>query len=265
MFNQLKFAFKGAVETLKMLMAERSLWGYVIFPLILSLLIFWGSYGLSVWVDETIPANGDGFWGWVSDKVNYLIKGSYNVVFNGFFLIIILTPLLAFFSEKVEEVLTGTKFPFDIGQLLKDLIRTIGLVLLNVIIYFFIIRVWNVVSWLFGLNIEWLDETVGIIFSCWFYGLNYADYVLERHRYGIGKTYEWGRKNFWVCFSLGGLYMLMLFVPILGIAISPLFVTAMATVVLRKNELIELHSFKQNPLDEQPRKQLNEKLNQIGN
>ena len=69
--------------------------------------------------------NSTGFWGtaleWTRDSLGWIIWLIFKIaffyiflIFGGYLSLIALSPILAFLSEKTEEIVSGTKNPFNI-------------------------------------------------------------------------------------------------------------------------------------------------------
>ena len=102
--------------------------------------------------------------GWIAGAINwaleFLIKILVWIVFltmHKYILLIVISPVLAYISERVDEIITGRKYPFNGDQMMRDIVRGIAISLRNMfielgfIILFFIISFVPVVGWIISL------------------------------------------------------------------------------------------------------------------
>ena len=144
---------------------KNGLWYYFIFPLLFNILLFVGGVSLinnatdlSIdWaMNQFNELNPEGIWGdilnWTRESLSWIIWIIFKIVFfyifllfGGYISLIALSPILTYLSEKTEEIITGNKYPFDILQLTRDIIRAVLIVVRNMciqtlwVILFFII------------------------------------------------------------------------------------------------------------------------------
>ena len=52
-------------------------------------------------------------------------------MWGGYIIVIIMSPFLAYISEKTEKIITGNDYPFNLSQFINDVIRGILLALRN--------------------------------------------------------------------------------------------------------------------------------------
>ena len=172
-----------------------------------------------------------------------------------YMVIIFLSPLLAYISEKTEEVLTGNQYKFNLPQLIKDVKRGIGIAIRMLIAEFGILfLIWKPFCWLLGID-SLIYETVAVLIGFYFYGFAYVDYINERLRFSIKESWTFMKKHAGLAFAIGGVYSLFYKVPSLvqtdntwlklfldnfGVLFAPFLAIVAATIAMHK--LIDLNT-----------------------
>ncbi|GAB4280157.1 MAG: hypothetical protein Kow0068_04330 [Marinilabiliales bacterium] len=238
---------------------SKGLWWFFIFPIILNILLLWGGFeGVDMifdWISSKIMQwtnlEKADFWGagalrWILD---FLLKGTLYLVFlaffaylSGFIVLIFLSPILAYLSEKTEKILTGNEYPFSAEQLMRDIWRGILLALRNMFIElgwsFIMLIIWiiPIIGWLihlFQLHNIWL-----FIVASYFYGFSFMDYSIERQKLNVRKSVHLVRKRKGVALANGMIFSVCLFIPYIGITLSGF--TAIISTVAAAIAMIEI-------------------------
>ena len=139
-FQLLGLGYKNYIYGIKFLVEHKLYW-YIVFPLIL----FVGVYLLGYYFEdlelevarELKDRNQDIHrlkdLTWISLKMIFF--DSMNLIFTKFTLyivVIILSPILALLSERIEKIITGNKYKFSFKQLINDIRRGIQIALRNI-------------------------------------------------------------------------------------------------------------------------------------
>lgn len=135
--------------------------------------------------------------------------------------LILLSPLLAYASERAEEILTGSGTPFNVARWLKEVGRGILMALRNGALETTI----NVAAWVITLFVPLLAPITAIflwLVSCWFYGFSMFDYIHERQRLGIGASVRSARSRQSMVLANGLAFNLLMKVPVAGLIMAPL-------------------------------------------
>jgi CysZ protein len=213
-------------------------WTFLV-PIVLNILLFIGGQALlSNLIDYSkdfllglINIDRSGIWGGI---LGFFMAGLIEVLFflvfvyvSGYVIIILMSPLLAYISEKTEEILTGKKYNTSIGQLLRDVLRGILIALRNLFLELFFM----ILAFLVGFVpvIGWLGAIVLFLISSYFYGFSFIDYINERKKLTIRESISVGRKYKWLAISNGAVFSFSLFIPFCGTFVS-LFVSIVAVV-----------------------------------
>lgn len=214
---------------------SKGLWWAFAFPAVLIIIMFFAGYEsvdfLSSWLknqlfSSTNLENADFFGAgvlkglttgfiWLLFRILFFVLFSY---FGGFIVLIIMSPVLAFLSERTEKISTGHHYPFDILQLTRDVVRGIliairnMLIQLSVIIGLMILSVIPVLGWLIAL----CSPILVFFITSYFYGFSFMDYNNERRKLNISQSVRLMRKYKWVAISNGGFLAFVIIVPMCG-------------------------------------------------
>ncbi len=259
-WRQIGVGFNGYFKALNLLFTKGFI-KYMIFPLLLNIIIFW--VGISI-IKDLADLASDAFVNWLNiGKGDFwgaaaLLKFSQGLVavlvyvmflfvfvyFGGYLIIIILSPVFSIISERAEHVLTNRAhdYPFNLSQLLSDIVRGIGIALRNVTYETLIM----IAVFIVGIILSFLSW-VGIIFmffiSSYFYGFSYMDYSNERYRKNIKESVRFIRKYKWVAIVNGSLFALVLFIPYIGTLLSAFI--SIISVIAATASMVELRKIEE--------------------
>lgn len=135
--------------------------------------------------------------------------------------LIVLSPLMAYASERTEEILTGRSFPFRFGLFVKEVGRGILMALRNGLLELLI----NVAVWTGTLLFAPIAPLSAVFLwsvSCWFYGFSMFDYLFERQRLGIAASARAARDRRGMVLANGVLFNLLMKIPFAGLVFAPL-------------------------------------------
>lgn len=153
---------------------------------------------------------------------------------NKYLVLILLSPLLAYASERTEEILTGNTFPFSWSQLLKDALRGSLIALRNGTMELVIsIGVWALT--LMFPPFAPLALVLLFVVSAYFYGFSMFDYVFERRRLRIGESVRAVNDRMGAVLANGTLFSLLMKVPLLGVMLGPPLGAIGASIAVAKD------------------------------
>lgn len=247
-FTDLGKGFSTQWRALEFLV-KHGLWYYFIFPLLISgVMLIFGMYSLSFlrdWLSETISG-----WiglndqtGWLREMLGFLVNLAAWLItlyltylflgsFSKYMTLIVLSPLLARLSERVEEIMTGRKYPFHFGQFIKDILRGIVIVFRNMFIEYAIV----IIVFLFGLIpvIGWIIAILAVPFlfflTAYFMGFSMMDYTSERRRLRISQSAAFVNKHKGFAIGNGITFTILLMIPVLGLMLAPILCVTAATI-----------------------------------
>ncbi len=171
-----------------------------------------------------------------------------------YIMLILIAPVLAYVSEKTEELATGKSYPFSAAQLVKDTLRGMKIAFFNglaevlITLLLFAVGFVPVVGWFAPLLLLWVQS--------YFYGFSMLDYYLERQRMDARASRAYIFRHKWVAvgnglYFNGALYLLsaltallplvlaflakfMFVVPVLFLSVLPIYSAVAGTLAAIK-------------------------------
>lgn len=249
---------KAYPKALKFITKNR-LWRYFLIPAIVAFLLLSGVIYLAY---EFIPnivfflSDWIGYEDWQFRGANWLERifnfflgsglaistGLLSLLLYKYTMLILLSPFLAWMSEKVEHIQTQTTYDFEWSQFVKDILRGVRMNLRNmsreIPITLFLL--------LFSLIPVVGIAATALIFlvSAYFVGFGMIDYYHERQRMSVAESATKIRKQRPFAIAIGAVFNLILFIPIIGVMIAPLLsvIATTLTVVEREQKAKGLES-----------------------
>ena len=171
---------------------------------------------------------------WIIIKISlFIILG----IISGYLTLIILSPIYAWISEKIEGDIKNISYPFKLGKFIKDVLRAIIIALRNSLLQ---------IGWTIGLFI--LSFVPGInlftapalfLVTAYFYGFSFLDYSHERIGLSMGQSIKEVRSKKYAAVTLGGLFLLCYMIPWVGPFIASMTsfqLVVAATVLASEND-----------------------------
>lgn len=233
------FGIKIYFKAIRFIFENKLAW-FFLFPVVISLVILIFGLQFSGYLSNLVENK---VFDWIEFEntesaiikfIHSFIKGTIWVLFkaifffvfaytSGYIVLIVLSPVFAWLSEKTEKKLTGDDYPFNFKQFIKDVWRGIVLALRNLLIEMFFIVAVFVLSFIPLLG--WLGGLLGMIFlfliSAYFYGFSFIDYYIERKRLNARQSIYFIRKHKGLAIGNGFLFAFTLLFPVIGILFAP--------------------------------------------
>ncbi len=190
---------------------------------------------------ETPEMAPDAFWDMISYGLKiaaeYTVYGilyivSYFIFFKiqKYIVLIAMAPLMAYVSEKAEEVLLGNTYEFKWDVFLKDTWRGIRIAIRNMILEIALVLLIGLL--ISGLSVIFvplaaiatpLSAVLIFIVSAYYYGYSSFDYLNERKRLSIsaGNRLIWENKS--LVIGNGAFFGLVILLPFLGITLASIW------------------------------------------
>jgi len=238
----------------RILLSRKFSW-FFLFPVLLLVLFFVGGEwlvasagdSLAGLVQQKLAAWVDGIsWlSWLVGTAGFLIRFMIKLLylflfftFGGYLVLILMSPVYSWLSERTEQELTGKKYPFNLKQMLWEVGRGIMLACRNMIFQFLLSFLLFLCSFipLVGL----LTPFALFFVSAYFYGFSFIDYAVERKRFNIRKSTAYMKKNSGMVMGVGAVFAFSLLIPwvsILACSFVSLFSVVAGTVIV--NEMQE--------------------------
>lgn len=230
------------------LIIKHRLWGYVLLPglinLLLFVIIFWAGFHFSgkitSWFFDFIGISSKEtglsfFYNAMRFLVRFLVQFMFIYMYlfiYKYIVLMIMSPILAILSEKTDMLITGKHYPFSLKQLIKDILRGNCIVLRNMMIELLYVLLFFLLGFIPVLGL--LSPLVLFIISMYFYGFSMIDYSSERYRFSIAQSVIIVRKNKGFAVANGMIFYGLLLVPVLGLLIAPTYAVVAATICFNK-------------------------------
>ncbi|MFW5850712.1 MAG: EI24 domain-containing protein [Bacteroidota bacterium] len=237
-FNQFSQTISLHGEALRVIRRQKMMWVFLV-PLLLFILLAIGgfmsiSYMAGIAGDYLESAiQFDEGWVWLTFIINSFLIVFLRILlfvffgfFSGYVVLLLMSPLFSYISERTEQYLSGHSYPFSARRLLHETLRGIVVVIRNILIQGGIFLGVFIFSFIPLLG-QIIGGTIGSVFlflvSAYFYGFSFMDYTIERHNISISKGAQYINKRKGAAVGLGFIYGLLLFIPFLGMFISSYF------------------------------------------
>lgn len=216
------------------LLFSRRFWWFLLFPVVTLMLLFVGgnllvSYageGLYGLIEDWVRGLVDGIsWlAWVGDATNIFIRIVLKVVyfflfiaFGGYIVLIIMSPVYSWLSERTEAYLTGREYPFSWRELVREIVRGILIALRNMFVQLLL----SVFFFFFSfVPVVGVVSPFAIFFiSAYFYGFSFVDYTIERKKFNVRDSVRYVNRNIGMVTGVGLVFALSLMMPWVSMAV----------------------------------------------
>jgi CysZ protein len=237
--------------------AENNLWAYFIIPLVLDgllaaslfVIIYQWSHDLTMLICQwiglqwEISEQGLSFWEvlktaalWAVEILIWILSFLLYASFRKNILVLLLSPMMSWLSEKTFEKLSGQHRPFNGKQLVRDLARSAMVSLRNLLVeiglgigVFLLSAALSLIGGPLAFLILPLLSLVALGISSYYFGCSLLDYSHERNQLNLVQTIAYNRKNKWAVLGIGLAFNLLLLVPVFGISLALVMGTIGAT------------------------------------
>jgi CysZ protein len=198
---------------------EHKLLLYFVFPLILFIGVYvLGNYFQTIEfeINETLKSKSEDISTineliWISLKM-FFFDALY-IIFTQFTLyivVVLLSPLLAILSQKVETILTGNKYPFNMTNLINDIKRGAMIAFRNLIWYYLFVGIFLGIVSFFDLSAKsFIIFAIPFIVGFYYYGFSFIDYVNERRRLNIQQSVYFVSQHKGLAIAIGSVYSIL--------------------------------------------------------
>lgn len=144
-------------------------------------------------------------------------------------LIIILSPILGYVSERVETHLTGKKFDFGIKKNIVFLGRGVNIAFKSFIKQIIATILIMLLGFIFPINLS-IPFLVFLV-QAYFTGFSFMDYTLERHELSSTESLKFLRSKKVYATLSGVIFTLLFFIPFIGPFLAPLLTCVAVTKI----------------------------------
>lgn len=195
---------------------KHKLYWFFIFPIILFLGIYWlGTYfkTLESQVNYDLIHSSDRI-----ETINELIWTTLQMMFFDamyiiftqftlYIVVVLLSPILAMLSEKIEEIITGKKYKYNFKMLINDIKRGAIIAFRNLIWYYVFVGIFLGFVSFFNLSAKsFIIFAIQFIVGFYYYGFSFIDYVNERRRLNIQQSIYFVSQHKGLAISIGSVY-----------------------------------------------------------
>ena len=247
-FSQVRLGISSYADA-HTLIIKHKLWLYIIAPGFINCIVFITSFlfisNLSSQLVEWALNSISSFLGYpellsetkgiLALVITIFIKIAFVILYLAvykYIILILMSPLLALLSERVESILTGKNYSFNLFDFLHDIIRGIVLAVRNLIVELLLLMVVFIIGFVPVLNLTTPFLTFYI--SSYYYGFSMLDYSNERRRFTIKQSIHFIRMQRGVAFGNGAVFYGLLFLPFVGWLIAPAYSVTAAAIAREK-------------------------------
>ena len=247
-FQQIKLGLKSYSQAFSFIFKNKLGWTLLI-PVILNIILFAVAQNYIIELidyikgfveDWSLIKDSEFLNGAVSVIVGFFIEVLFFIAFaylGGYIVLMIMSPLLSYISERTEQILTGNDYRFNLGNLVKDTFRGIIMAIRNMLIELVFLGFALIIG--FIPFIGWIGAILLFFISAYFYGFSFIDYYNERQRLKIKESATLVKKYKGIAISNGGVFALSLLIPFCGAYLAlfvALFSVVAATIAMTEAE-----------------------------
>lgn len=217
---------------------KNNLWWVFIIPILLNIILYSFGFAFTDYVSDITNGYVDNWFNNESPSkfmemlpgiLTWTIKILMQIIFffafaffSGYVILIIMSPLFAWLSERTEQILNKTNYPFNFKQFIIDIWYGILIALRNFAYEIVVVIIVLLANLIPVLNIfTGLPATIFLfIISSYFYGFSYMYYNLERRKYKFKESVQFIKKYRGMAIANGALFSLSLFIPFVGVMLS---------------------------------------------
>lgn len=216
------------------LITKMKLWSYLIIPGIISLIVGISIFGFAFSFSDEIANYLTSYWPFkFGVKLISITSKIFSKIFSGFIgflgfknaILFINSPFMSQLSEKIEEQLSGRKAPqltfFKFISELKRAVRVTFRSFVKEMIYSLFALI---IGGIFHVKILAL-----FIVQAFYAGAGNLDYTLERHL-SVEESNDFVKRHRGLALGNGMVYIILLFIPGLGLIFAPSLSAVAATV-----------------------------------
>jgi CysZ protein len=231
MLKEIGLGFSTYFQALSFIQANR-LWKYVIIPALLNVLLFVGATVLvwqftgfiSAWIIDmtnldTVSGDTGNVLEWIVSALVTIISFFIYFKLYRYTILFLSAPALALLAEKTQEILTGITHPFNGAQLVKDVIRGLGITLKNLIKEL----AFTIPLYLLALIplITPFATVAILLIESYFVGFSMIDYRNEFRRLSAKESNRIIKKHRGLAVGNGLAFNLLLLLPVIGVLLAP--------------------------------------------
>ncbi len=178
-----------------------------------------------------------------------LVFAAFQIIFivsvlrmKRYLILILMSPLLAYISTRIEYIITDNLYRWDAKQFIKDIYRGVNFAIRNMFRQAIVLGLWSLlVSVLSDLDI--FSPYVFFLVGAYYYGASLMDYTNERRRLSMEESTTYIRKHFGLTMAIGMIFFGMFFIEFVGFIVAPITAVVAATLAIHKIEDLGKNKF----------------------
>lgn len=152
-----------------------------------------------------------------------------------YLILILMSPLLAYISTRIEYVVVENKYKWDTKQFIKDIYRGVNFALRNMFRQVIILGLWALLV-TFLTDLEVFSRYVSFLVGAYYYGASLMDYTNERRRLTMEESIKYIRKHIGLTMAIGIIFYGMFFIEFVGFIVAPITAVVAATLAIHHIE-----------------------------
>jgi len=230
LLDQFKGAFLGYGKSLSFI-NKHKLWSWFVIPGLINLLIFlvlgvfaWNySSNLSdYFINQFGIENetGSSIIFWLILIFSRLIITLFFILIYKYVLLILVSPALALFAEKINQIITGKQLPFNPKVFINNVFRGVGIAVKNLLKEIVLLVLISLLSFT-GVLAPFVPIIIFLVQS-YYYGFSMIDYRNELNGMNIKQSSDFVWHNKGIAIGNGVVFNLIILIPFLGVLVAPM-------------------------------------------
>ena len=152
-----------------------------------------------------------------------------------YLILILMSPVLAFVSSKIEYALVENKYAWDTKQFIKDIYRAVNFSVRNMFRQAIILGTWFLLVALFN-DLDNFSWFVSFMVGSYYYGASLMDYTNERRRLSWEESISYLRSRYGMTLAIGMVFYSMFIIEFFGFIVAPIAGVVAATLAIHVRE-----------------------------
>ena len=244
LFKHFQLAISGYLKSFSFI-NQNKLWGWFVVPGIINLLIFI-FLGVVAWsYSEVLSDYLINFFGiedetgssiifWATLILSRILITLIFALIYRYLLLILVSPVLALFAEKIHNIQTGVDLPFNMKTFVNNVFRGIGIAIKNLIKELVLTILVSLFTFT-GLLAPIVPILIFVI-QGYFYGFSMIDYRCELNGMNIKQSSDYVWENKGIAIGNGVIFNFILFIPFFGVLVGPMLALVASFLSFENND-----------------------------
>lgn len=174
------------------------------------------------WLEEWL--SGFSWLNGMSTAVGWMIRIAFRIfyfllfaAFGGYVVLMAMSPVYSWLSERTEAHLTGKKRSFRLREFGWEIFRGIRIVWRNMVVQGLVVFLLFLLS--FIPLVQWVTPILVFFVSAYFYGFSFMDYAVELKRFSVRQSVRYMNRRIGTVTGIGSVFALSLLLPWFGLLI----------------------------------------------